>query len=74
MPRQEQDGEVEDDFDLSDAQGSVEDALKAALAIVAALKCAESCETREDFLANVREARDAVDELKTGLSEIETGA
>jgi hypothetical protein len=59
-----------EEFEIDNAQCGLDDAIKAAKAVVSALECAESCETPEDYFANVQEAKDMTAELKKELAEL----
>ncbi len=55
-------------FDLNDQQAEVSDLRKQAEAILAALDNAETCETEEDFRANMKDARAAAKDIVSSIS------
>lgn len=56
-------------MNLDELQADVPELEKSAESVSGALSCASSCESREDFLANLSDAEDAAKEL---LKEIRT--
>jgi hypothetical protein len=54
--------------DLNEKQAEISEAIRAAKALLAALECAESCETEADFEANLQDALDNTEEV---MKEIE---
>ena len=58
--------------DLNDRQAELHDAIKAAEELLAALQSAESCETEEDFEANLGDALGFLKEIKSEIKELVT--
>ena len=56
--------------DLDDRQAAMHEAISAARELLEHLECAESCETLEDFNANLAEARSVLKNLKGELEEL----
>ncbi len=69
MPKSQttEDTEAGAEFDLDNAQCELDEAIRAAKAVVYALELAESCETAADYHANIADAKDESEALRKEL-------
>lgn len=56
--------------DLVDMQGMLDDAIKVTKALLSDLDCAETCETLDDFYANLDNALENVATIRAELKSI----